>query len=216
MQYLGLSTDDLDNIRALNGCFLKTVPNAGYAGSGGLSQKRLSESQQARLGCAPFLLFSFRENEPDYWQQVLSGGPQLQLLPSERPLDARTRDLQVSGLSFLWQLAGRNPYAVRIVSGAPPSWCEQVTALPVVTFLRRTRLRADMLVPRFCDQEAVWERLLKSGISPDAKLRAMSHQSALQAMLAGADPINQGQLQVAAASSPRPGQKKQSGTGNKK
>jgi hypothetical protein len=73
-----------------------------------------------------------------------------------------------------------------------------------------------MLVPRFCDQEAVWERLLKSGISPDAKLRAMSHQSALQAMLAGGDPINRGQLQVAAASSPRPGQKKQSGTGNKK
>ena len=212
MLYQGLSTDDLDNIHALNWCFLKTLPNAGYSGCGGLLQRRLSESQQAHLGCAPFLLFSFREKEPDYWKQVLCGDPQLKLLPSEPPLDARTRDLQAAGLSFLWQLSGRNPYAVRIISGAPHSWCEQVAALPVVTFLNRTRLQADMLVPRFRDQAAVWQRLLKGGISPDAKLRAMSHQSALQAMLTRADPVNhdpmkQGRSQVAAARLSPPGQK---------
>ncbi len=212
MLYQGLSTDDLDNIHALNLCFLKTLPNAGFSGCGGLSQRRLSESQQAHLGCAPFLLFSLREGETDYWKQVLSGDPQLKLLPSERPLDATARELQAAGLSFLWQLAHRNPYAVRIVSGAPHSWCEQVAALPVVTFLHRTRLRADMLVPRFRDQADVWQRLLKSGISHNSKLRAMSHQSALQAMLTRAgpinhDPINHERLQVAAASLPPPGQK---------
>ena len=219
MLYQGPSTDDLDNIHALNRRFLKTLPDASDSACGGLSRRRLSESQQAHLGCAPFLLFSFREGEPDYWKHVLSDDAQLKLLPSERPLNAVTRELQVAGLSFLWQLSRHNPYAVRIVSGAPHSWCEQVAALPVVTFLHRTAERADILVPRFRDQADVWQRLLKSGVSPDAKLRAMSHQSAFQAMLTWADPvihatnratnpaINNEQLKVAAARLPPPGQK---------
>ena len=215
MLYQGLSTDDLDNIHALNRRFIETLPDGSDTACKGLSRRRLSESQQARLGCAPLLLFSFREGEPDYWQHVLSDDAQLKLLPAERPLNAMTRSLQVAGLSFLWQLSRYNPYAVRIVSGAPHSWCEQVAALPVVTFLHRTVERTDILVPRFRDQADVWQRLLKSGVSPDAKLRAMSHQSALQAMLTRPDPvdpatnraINQKQLQVAAARLPPPGQK---------
>ena len=208
MLYQGLSTDDLDNIHALNRRFLETLPNAGC---GDLSRRRLSASQQAHLGCASFLLFSFREGEPDYWKHVLSEDAQLKLLPSECPLNAMTRDLQVAGLSFLWHLSRYNPYAVRIVSGAPHSWCEQVAALPVATFLHRTAERADMLVPRFRDQADVWQRLLKSGVSPNAKLRAMSHQSAFQTMVTRADPVNPAtdheQLKVAAARLPPPGQK---------
>lgn len=215
MHYQGPSTDDLDNIHALNRRFLETLPRAGDAGCGKLSRRRLSESQQAHLGCAPFLLFSFREGEPDYWKQVLSDDAQLKLLPPERSLNAMIRELQFAGLSFLWQLSRYNPYAVRIVSGAPHSWCEQVAALPVVTFLNRTVERADILVPRFRDQADVWQRLLKSGVSADARLRAMSHQSALQAMLTRAAPANPAinpsidnkQLQVAAARLPPPGQK---------
>jgi len=223
MLYQGPSTDDLDNIRALNRRFLKTLSSAGDLVCGGLSRRRLSESQQAHLGRAPFLLFSFREDESDFWKQVLSDDAQLRLLPAGRPLDSMTRELQVAGLSFLWQLSRYNPYAVRIVSGAPYSWCEQVAALPVATFLHRTSERTDLLVPRFRDQADVWQRLLKSGISPDAKLRAMSHQSAFQAMLTHAAPVNPAihrasnaalnpaldnrQLQVAAARLPSPGQK---------
>ena len=209
MLYQGPSTDDLDNIHALNRRFLETLPNAGFSGC--LSRRRLSASQQAHLGCAPFLLFSFREGEPDYWKHVLSDDAQLRLLPSESPLNAMTRELQVAGLSFLWHLSRYNPYAVRIVSGAPHSWCEQVAALPVATFLHRTAERADMLVPRFRDQADVWQRLLKSGVSPNAKLRAMSHQSAFQTMVTRTDSVNPAidnkQLQVAAARLPPPGQK---------
>ena len=211
MLYQGPSIDDLDDIHALNRRFLETLPKAGYSDCGGLSHRRLSASQQTHLGRAPFLLFSFREGESDYWEHVLSDDAQLKLLPSERPLNAMTRELQVAGLSFLWHLSRSNPYAVRIVSGAPQSWCEQVAALPVATFLHRTAERADMLVPRFRDQADVWQRLLKSGVSPNAKLRAMSHQSAFQAMVTRADPVNpatsQKQLQVAAARLPSPGQK---------
>ncbi|MGB5510364.1 MAG: hypothetical protein WBM87_01510 [Woeseiaceae bacterium] len=223
MLYQGPSTDDLDNIRALNRRFLRTLSRTGDSVCGGLSRKRLSESQQAHLGCAPFLLFSFREGEPDFWKQVLSDDAQLKLSPAERPLDSMTRELQVAGLSFLWQLSRYNPYAVRIVSGAPYSWCEQVAAMPVATFLHRTAERTDILVPRFREQADVWQRLLKSGVSPDAKLRAMAHQSAFQVMLTRAAPVNpvfdraanpalnpapnNRQLQVAAARLPSPGQK---------
>ncbi len=211
MHYQGPSTDDLDNIHALNRRFLESLPMAGDSICAGLSDRPLSESQQAHLGRAPFLLFSLREAEPDYWEYVLSGDAQLDLLASERPLNPQTRELQAAGLCFLWQLARYNPYAVRIVSGAPPSWCEQVAALPVVTLLRRTAQRTDMLVPRFRNQANVWQRLLKSGISADAKLRAMSHQSALQAMLTRVDSIdhaiNREHLKVAAARLPTPGLK---------
>ena len=219
MLYQGLSTDDLDNIHALNRRFIEILPDGSDTACKGLSRRRLTESQQARLGCAPLLLFSFREGEPDYWQHVLSDDAQQNLLPAEPPLNAMIRALQVAGLSFLWQLSRYNPYAVRIVSAAPHSWCEQVAALPVVTFLHRTVERTDILVPRFRDQANVWQRLLKSGVSPDARLRAMSHQSALQAMLTRPDPVNpvtnratnpapgNRQLQVAAARLPPPGQK---------
>jgi hypothetical protein len=215
MLYQGLSNDDLDNIHALNRRFLRTLPTAGDSACGDLPHRRLSASQQAHLGRAPFLLFSFREGESDYWKHVLSDDAQQKLLSTEPPLDAQSRYLQVAGLSFLWQLSRYNPYAVRIVSDAPHSWCEQVSALPVVTFLHRTAERADILVPRFRNQADVWQRLLKSGVSPDAKLRAMSHQSALQAMLTRSDPddpatnrsVNQKSLQVAAARLPPPGQK---------
>lgn len=201
MHYQGPSAADLDNVRALNRCFLGTLARKKYDG---LLQTELSESQQARLGDAPFLLFSFRETETEFWEQVLSEDRQLDLISDAPPLDAGTRELQVAGLSFLWQLSRRNPYVVRIVSGAPVSWCERVAALTLVELLRCTAYRADLVAPRFRRQEHVWRRLLTSGISAQAALRTLAHQSVLHAMLTSARPINYERLQAAAASLPAP------------
>ena len=62
MHYEGPSAADLDNIRALNKCFLGNLTESGCPG---MPQAGLSESQQLHLGRAPFLLFSFREAEED-------------------------------------------------------------------------------------------------------------------------------------------------------
>jgi len=201
MHYQGPSTADLDNIRALNRCFLSRF--AGY-GRAGPWQKDLSESQQHRLGNAPFLLFSFRESESRFWEQVLGQDRQLELISAAPPPDAGTRDLQVAGLSFLWQLSRCNPYVVRLVSGAPVSWCERVAGLTLVGLLDRTSHRSDLIVPRFCDQEQIWQRLMNGGIGTQAALRTMAHQCVLQAMLMKARPVNYERLQVAAASLPTP------------
>ena len=201
MHYQGPSAADLDNIRALNRCFLDAF--AGYGRAGPL-QSALSESQQVCLGNAPFLLFSFREGESDFWAQVLSQDRQMELVGTAPAPDGDTRDLQVAGLSFLWQLSRRNPYVVRLVSGAPVSWCERIAGFTLISLLDRTSYRSDLVVPRFRDQDHIWQRLLNGGISTQAGLRTMSHQCVLQMMLMHARPVNYERLPAAAASLPMP------------
>ena len=201
MHYQGPSAADLDNIRALNRCFLGTLAESGRAG---MPQAGLSDSQQLHLGRAPFLLFSFRETEEDFWEHLLSPDRQLDLISAGPTLDAGTRELQIAGLSFLWQLSCRNPYVVRLVSGAPVSWCERVAGLTLIGLLNRTSHCTDLVMPRFLNQGAIWQRLLTSGTSGKVALRTRSHRSALQAMLTRARPVNYQRLQAAAASLPTP------------
>lgn len=201
MHYQGPSAADLDNIRALNRCFLGSLAESGRPG---LPQADLSISQQLHLGRAPFLLFSFREAEEDFWEQLLSEDRQLDLINTAPPLDPGTRQLQVAGLSFLWHLSCRNPYVVRLVSGAPVSWCERVARFTLIDLLNRTSHRTDLVTPRFRHQEPVWQRLLTSGTSGKVALRNRSHRSVLQAMLTSARPVNYERLQAAAARLPTP------------
>ena len=201
MHYQGPSAADLDNIRALHRCFHGTLAASGHAG---MPQADLSESQQLRLGRAPFLLFSFRETEEDFWENLLSKDRQLDLVCTAPRIDADTRELQVAGLSFLWQLSCRNPYVVRLVTGAPISWCERVAELTLIDLLNRTSHRTDLVTPRFRHQEPIWQRLLTSGTSGKGALRNRSHRSVLQAMLTSARPVNFERLQAVAASLPTP------------
>ena len=201
MQYQGPTAADLDNIRALNRRFLGTLAESGYAG---MPPTRLSDLQQSRLGRAPFLLFSFREADDDFWEQVLTRDSQPDLIGIAPPPDAATRELQVAGLSFLWQLSQRNPYVVRLVSGAPVSWCERLAGLTLIALLNRTSHRADIVVPRFRRRVHVWQRLVTSGTCSKVALRRLSHRSALQAMLTSAKPVNYERLQAAAARLPAP------------
>ena len=122
MEYEGLTQDDLANVRALNRAWLRLRPQD----SKGLP--RLSEKRLERLASAPFLLFSFREHDDQWWKSLLEGGPQQDLL-EERPTNASDLiALQSAGLAFLWALARRNPYVARLVSGAPLSWCDQIAS----------------------------------------------------------------------------------------
>jgi hypothetical protein len=201
MHYQGPSPADLDNIRALNRCYLGTLAASDREV---MPPASLSESERLHLGRAPFLLFSFREAEEDFWKHLLSQDRQLELIGTAPPLDAGTRALQVAGLSFLWQLSCRNPYVVRLVTGAPVSWCERVAGLTLIGLLDRTSHRTDLLTPRFRHQGPIWQRLLTSGTSGKVRLRNRSHRSVLQAMLTSARPVNYERLQAAAASLPTP------------
>ncbi|MGI9234735.1 MAG: hypothetical protein ACR2RD_13965 [Woeseiaceae bacterium] len=183
MDYRGPTLDDLANINALNRAFLTAISGSSANDYGVLSTRVMSPSQRARLSEVPFLLFSFREQDADYWQQLLDDDPQSDLIESSEQRDAAIGQLQVAGLGFLWQLAQRNPYAVRLVSGASVSWCEQISQLTLVGLLRRAAQRNDLLRLRFPDDTAIWQRLLVNGAQRNNQTRAASHHVALQEIL---------------------------------
>ena len=110
MEYQGLTKDDLADVRDLNRAWLKLT---------GWTEK---------LAGAPFLLFSFREHDDGLWGRLLADGAQRDLFTGRlRGTDERYV-LQSAGLAFLWELSRRNPYAARIVGGAPLDWCRRIAS----------------------------------------------------------------------------------------
>lgn len=198
MEYQGLTTDDLANIHALNRSFLVAISDSGEPGFGVLAERRLSQLQLVRLAGAPFLLFSFREQDDEYWRRVLADDPQIDMLDSADPPIEKIRQLQVAGLGFLWQLSRRNPYAARIVSAAPVSWCERLAGLTLVSLLERAATRSDLLGARFPDEHNAWRRLLGNGISSKRRLRTASQHCALQALLTSGQPLQYNRVSAAA------------------
>jgi len=183
MEYEGPTRDDFANINALNRSFLVAMSESPTTGFGAIAERGLTHSELSRLASAPFLLFSLREHDDEYWEHILKDESQIDLIHSPGPPDTHLRQLQMASLGFLWQLARRNPYAARIVSGAPVSWCERLADLTLVTLLHFAATRNDLLSVRFPDDDKLWCRLLGNGISARYQVRLTSHQSALQAML---------------------------------
>lgn len=183
MDYQGLTTDDLVNIKALNRSFLKAIMGSETAVFRVLSTCSMSADERSRLASAPFLLFSLREHDQDYWQRLLDDSPQLELMDQDEQPRPELCQLQAAGLAFLWQLARRNPHNVRLVCGASVSWCEQLARLTLVTLLGRSAHRHDLLRLRFANDDTIWRRLLNGGVARSNHLRRASHYSALHRLL---------------------------------
>lgn len=183
MQYQGPTTDDLDNVFALNRHFLRVLMRPVSRRFATHDVRHLSEAQRGRLAETPFLLFSVREQEHELWQRIFAKSPQLDLAPEPEPLDSEVHELKMAGLSFLWQLSRRNPYTARLVSGAPVEFCERLANATLIRLLRRTAQHADLLVPRYGAEHDVWQRLVSSGVSATRRLQSMTQQSALQDLL---------------------------------
>lgn len=168
--YPGPSRDDYANVLALNKAFLNRLNN-------------LKGPQKGRLAAAPFLLFSLRENDLDWWTAALADNSQLQLGEPSSYDVADDCGLQSASIGFLWQLAFRNPYAARIISGASIAWCEMLTGLPLVTVLERVAARSDLMASRLGGPDAVGAQLFAKGASSRQSIRCSSHFVALQLML---------------------------------
>jgi hypothetical protein len=199
MEYEGLTQDDLANVRALNRAWLRLGPQDAK-GLPRLSGKRLE-----RLASAPFLLFSFREHDDRWWKSLLEGGPQQDLL-KERPINASDlMVLQSAGLSFLWELARRNPYVARVVSGAPLSFCELIAAGTLVQVLD-CGAWCQVIEPRFDDTSALHKRLWRRGGSALQELRVFAQIGALQTMLTSRELVPYRRMPAAACRMPQPAQ----------
>ena len=172
IEYPAPSPEDYADVRALNGAFI----DAAYA---------LKGPQRGRLAKTPFLLFSFREHDPDWWNDALADVGQRSLIDEVEAMSPAFARVQTAALSFLWQLGRRNPYVARIVAGVSMSWCEKIAGLPLVVLLERAGCRGDLIAPRPIHPAAVGERLLRNGTSSKPTLRRSSQLSALHSVLTG-------------------------------
>jgi hypothetical protein len=166
MEYQGVNVDDLANVRALNRTWLRLT------------------GRNERLAAAPFLLFSFRESDTKLWERLLGEPDQADLFIPGPNVPEGQRNLQVNGLAFLWELSRRNPYVARVVSGAPPGWCEQLSSETLVRVLVCAR-RYDLVSRRFPVDAPVYQH-------------CSAHMATLQLMLTGIDRAAAGRLPAAA------------------
>jgi hypothetical protein len=190
MLYPGPDSCDFDDVRALNRAFLTLLRDCGGAERplqqlpGELAKRllTLSPGQTDRLAGVPFLVFSFREREQSFWDQLHTGEPRYDLF-AECPPSADGGRLIAAGLGFAWQLARQNPYALRLVCGASLYWCEQLTERPLVDVISRACAHDDLLVLRGNRNPDLWQKLLSAGVDRSDRVRSAAHLSALQMLL---------------------------------
>ncbi len=189
-EYRGPGADDYAEVLALNTAFLEATSG-------------LKRPQRGRLAAAPFLLFSLRENDLAWWELTLAEHCQGNLMSPSEHSNAELRRIQNAAISFLWQLCRRNPYAVRIISGASIAWCEKITELPLVTLLNRIGAREDLMISRVDSADQSGERLLGPGISSRSQIRRSSQLAVLQGLLTRTGLNEYARLSTAACRMPR-------------
>jgi len=190
-EFPGPNADHYANVLALNTAFIRAVLD-------------MRGPQRGRLAATPFLLFSLRECDLDWWDSALDESPQGDLMAAAELDDPELRRIQIAALSFLWHLARRNPYATRIISGASVWWCEKIVDLPLVTLLDRIGTRADLMQSRLDDPIKLGARLLSDGTSSRTRVRRSTQLVALQTLLTHATFEDYSSLPAAACQMKRP------------
>jgi hypothetical protein len=190
MEFTGPEIADLTDVRSLNAAFLEYLSSDSgehlrreLPASLRPAVAALSSRQIERLAGVPFLLMSLSESDDRYWDRLLLDGPASDLFtPSHSAADPLAQ-IASAALGFLWQLARRNPYAVRLICGASLNWCEQLSACTLLHVLQRAVADQRLLAPRLADDSVFWYRLLGAGLSSESVVRRASHLSALQTVL---------------------------------
>ena len=141
----------------------------------------LDRSEALRLAETPFLLFSFREHDDVYWDRILTepGSPGL----FHGRISENVSTLMSSALGLIWHLAQRDPFTLRLFSGAPLSWCETIADLTLHHLLDATCRSGDLPVLRFSYHRELWRSLLDGGVSGRVSVRKATQLSALQIVL---------------------------------
>ena len=210
MHYHGPDRADLTNVLVLNTAFiawqrtrpLGTVRDSGMSPEIGERIAALDREQRERLARTPFLLMSLAEDDEVRWQSFFTGQQTRDLLQCMQIRDEAASRLTAAGLGFLWQLAQRNPYGVRLVSGASLAWCEQLARCTLMDLFTRTLEDQTLLAPRMADKAGLWEKLLTAGVSNRRHLRLAARVAALQTVLTSAPPRPYRKLAAAACTMP--------------
>jgi hypothetical protein len=189
MSFEGPETRDYENVVSLNLAWLECLKNDRAAAAGlhacpaTVTQRltALEPPEAARLAESPFLLFSFRERDDCYWDQVLARRPGQDLFGLPGSGDLAT--LSHAALGFIWQLSNRNPYALRLFCGASLYWCERIGELTFFRLLEAVSAAGGVPVLRLADNSSMWQKLLQEGLSRDAGTRHAAQYAAMQTVL---------------------------------
>jgi hypothetical protein len=209
MEFEGPLPADYENVHSLNFAYLELLQKDGGRYLGGLAEdlirrlQRLSRTEIHWLAATPFLLFSFRESDNVFWQELLGDKPSRDLFSVPLRVDDDAGRLVSAGLGFVWLLANRNPFAARLLCGASTHWCEQITEHTFFHLLAVAGHRADLLCLRAQHDTQLWRKLLANGLSKEKDTRVAAHISALQYMLTRQP--GQTAWRAAACASPDPG-----------
>ena len=212
MHYHGPERADLANVFMLNKAFIawqraRSPENTACRGlPDGLGARfaALSSEQRARLARMPFLLMSLAEDDETRWQSLFAEQKTRDLLQCVQRRDEAASRLIAAGLGFLWQLAQRNPYAVRLVSGASLTWCEQLASCTLMDLFSRALEDQALLSPRLADKPDLWQKLLTVGVSNRRHLRRAARVAALQTLLTQGPMRTYRPLAAAACKMPAP------------
>ncbi len=212
MSFDGPDRGDYENVISLNQAYLTLLRKDRQLcrTPGGAAEpvyeriRELNRHQVGRLATTPFLLFSFRERDDRYWGRVLGEARAPDLFRSVASRDIDT--LVSAALGFIWQLARRNPYTLRLICGATLYWCERVAEPTFYQLLDAVRCSGDLPVLRLAHQSTMWQKLLDKGIGRENQSRSAAQMSALQTVLTEPYlPEKQGSLSLAARNVRAPG-----------
>jgi len=211
MDFSGPEPADFANVESLNHAFLLQLRGVSLGQqlrqelpqSVQIMVRGLTDLQIERLSATPFLLLSLRESDAGYWRDLCSDDRNAGLFVAVDQ-DTESGHLSAAALAFLWQLALRNPYAARLVSGASLSWCEQLADGTLLRLLQLTTGRRDLLQPRLAGNTEFWNKLLGPGLSSEQEVRRAAHLAALQVVLTGDPAIQYQPLRAAACRSLAP------------
>ena len=211
MDFTGPEAADLINVRCLNMAFLE------YLGGPQGEQLRqalpaslrpavaaMTERHIKRLAAVPFLLLSLSESEDAYWDRLLVDRPVRDLFAATHKHIDPLGQISSAALGFLWQLARKNAYATRLVSGGSLHWCEQLASCTLLSVLQCGVENQELIGPRLSNNTVFWHRLLGAGLSSEAEVRRAAHLCALQTMLTPADAAGRQRFRTAACYSSAP------------
>lgn len=194
MQFNGPEHADLVDVRSLNIAFLEYL-----RGPSGEQMRHdlpatlrsvvsaLTDRHVHRLADVPFLLLTLSESDDTYWNRILQESPVRDLFAAAGSETDSIDRITSAALGFLWQLARRNAYATRLVSGGSLHWCEQLASCTLLRVLQCAHQQQRLTGPRLADDPVFWQRLLGAGLSSDDDVRRAAHLASLQAMLTPID-----------------------------
>jgi hypothetical protein len=143
----------------------------------------LDDEAMVRLADAPFLLFSLREGDGDYWDEVHNDAASYDLFTDEVPECSDRTRLIAAALGYVWQMARQNPYTLRLVCCASLYWCERIAEQPIMNVINRATARNDLIGLRAADNTCLWRKLLSGGVDRRRSVRAATQHSVLQNLL---------------------------------